>query len=1461
MQRLTLILVAIACWLCPSSPAVAQGKSSGTDSPLIRADILDPAAFAQWVDGRETPVPEARAKNGPCDVVWTRDARVDWRGVDFGESRSPGVRHLRIGLKDALPVGAVLVRGGGRLSVLRSDKAVKYPGDLTQDAQWLPAERIKNRRVSRDEVGREEYAVWLLPPRTKTQALRFTHEGQAADRDPNGWLGGVCIMPLRLANLAPQAVATSSARPEAAGRLIDESNNGTWETWSNGEKGAEQPISTANSEWLMLTWPKPVKLTGACLLWTGFASAEIEAFHGSADESPAGAPPARWRKVATVSQLEPWYPLPLGPNWVKFSPLTVETRSLRVRITAPPQSEHSHLAETVKQQRKVWLGELMAFSPLGSATLESAILAHAEESSPPIAVKFTLPEPGLVTLVIEDAGGMRIRNLVSETPFPAGKNVAWWDGSDDLERDIDASTHGLYHLPTKFVAPSNYTVRGLWRKSLKLVYEMSVYSPGRPPWETADGTGCWMTNHTPPTSLAFVPGSRTSNGKPLIFIGAFVAEGGHGLQWVREDGEKVGGQGWIGGNWTGAPTLAVDAGPKAVAEDLCYAASVWEGELRVTAKTRTLQDKPILKLKLGEDPAPQTLEQQKRPQVLAGFDGGDRHFVLAGIAARDGFLVCSLVRQKELLLIDLKTGKLAGKASVENPRGVAFDREGRLLVLSGSKLLRLTPINSDQPQIAVTSPQVVIAKGLEDPRQLTVDVDGRIFIADRGRSHQVKVFAADGRFERGIGQPGGPSVGPYDPLRMVHPNGLAIDSQGRVWVAEDDFRPKRTSVWSPSGELLQAYYGPSEYGGGGVLDPRDKSKFFYKGLEFQLDWQTGRDKLVRVFFRPDETLQAHYGSYSPDTPLYPEARRGERYFTSCYTNNPTNGSSAAFLWQDESRSARLVAAIGSAHDWNVLLTEPFRARWPAGVDPRGDRWKNAAVFSWTDLNGDVLPQPNEVQMVKVESGGVTVMNDLSVVFAQFDGRAVRLAVKSFTEKGAPQYDLASPETLVEGAQRPVSSGGDQALTEETGWTILTSAPKPYSNYGLGGAFRGQPRWSYPSPWPGLHPSHESALPDRPGEVVGHTRLLGGWIRPRGEGGPMFCVNGNMGNMYLFTADGLFVGTLFHDIRLRPNWAMPQATRGMDVTDVSLHDENFWPSITQATDGQVYLVDGGRTSLVRIDGLDSIRRLSEQPLRVTDDDLTRARNWFTTAEAVRQSASVREPLRVALRSAAPVVDGQLNDWPDSTQWAVIDRRGLRANFDSNSKPYDVSAAACIAADSLFVAFRTTEKDLLRNSGTTPNALFKTGGCLDVMLATDPQANPKRTKPVPGDLRLLVTQVSGETKAMLYRAVVPGTKEPVAFSSPSRTIVLDVAIDVSSNLKLATNGQGHFEFSIPLAVLGWNPRSGKTFHGDLGLLRGNGFQTQQRVYWSNKATSITSDVPSEAELTPRLWGELRVVESGQ
>jgi hypothetical protein len=129
-------------------------------------------------------------------------------------------------------------------------------------------------------------------------------------------------------------------------------------------------------------------------------------------------------------------------------------------------------------------------------------------------------------------------------------------------------------------------------------------------------------------------------------------------------------------------------------------------------------------------------------------------------------------------------------------------------------------------------------------------------------------------------------------------------------------------------------------------------------------------------------------------------------------------------------------------------------------------------------------------------------------------------------------------------------------------------------------------------------------------------------------------------------------------------------------------------------------------------------------------------------------------------------------------------------------------------------------------------------------------------VAGDLRLLITMVANKTKAVLYRPVVPGTPdaEKVPFSSPWRTIIFDKVEDVSSKVKLAFDKTGNYEISVKLDTLGFTPTVGMKVKGDIGILRGSDGQTTARIYWSNKATAIVADVPSEAELLPGLWGTM-------
>jgi hypothetical protein len=170
-------------------------------------------------------------------------------------------------------------------------------------------------------------------------------------------------------------------------------------------------------------------------------------------------------------------------------------------------------------------------------------------------------------------------------------------------------------------------------------------------------------------------------------------------------------------------------------------------------------------------------------------------------------------------------------------------------------------------------------------------------------------------------------------------------------------------------------------------------------------------------------------------------------------------------------------------------------------------------------------------------------------------------------------------------------------------------------------------------------------------------------------------------------------------------------------------------------------------------------------------------------------------------------------------------------------------------------------MLSNSGESLQNLFKTGACLDLMIGAA-GADPARERPVAGDQRLLVTRVKGKTLAVLYRQVAPNaTGRPAEYTSPIKTVKFDSVQDISTQVDLAESDAkdakgnvtaGTYEFSLPLELLGLSPAKGQSLRGDVGLLRGNGFETLHRAYWSNKASGLVSDLPSEAELTPRLWG---------
>jgi len=1463
-----------------AAPSLHPGVSAKT--PLSAAQI-DSSVFREALDGTITDLSTSKAR--AVNVLWTDDPgqRAGYPGgLAFGREKIPGPRHLQIGMTESIPVGSVLTLGNIVVSVLKETSAA--PGDPLAEEQWTVGQRLLNGQVSSKQAESDEIALWVFPAGTSTRSLRFTHTAQASDTTYEGWLGGAMILSERLKNLAPQAQASSASNNGHAPKIINGKLGDVWKSWANVDSsspGVENlpPVTAARPEDLLLVWPKPVPIDELFTVWTGFGSIDIQAYSGPNDQHPRDATDDAWQTVVTVQGLECGYPSIFGSYRLSLGK-TVTTRALRLRLTSPSPVRHPHVMKSTVDGRRVWLGQVLAATVLKADALTDVNLVPDMEATrhPPIPVRFKLKKAGYVTLVIEDERGKRVRNLVSETWFPAGRNIAWWDGTHDLDRDLDAARHGLYRIPAKFVEPGTYRARGLTRDKITPVYEMSVINSGHPPWSTPDHTGAWLANHSPPQAALAVPAAFSPTGEDCVFLGCEVTEGPDGFAWVDLDGRKRGGKKWIGGIWTSAPFMARDMSPKAPTDVPAYVASTWETakspglyELRITALKKGAEgglsaDQPVCNLILNPDEDGnlpkdhQSQAQEKRRRAEANR--------LGGMAVYAGRSAVSFPARNKLLIIDNSNGKLLEEISLTDPRGMVCTENGELLVLSGSALRRY---DFTRDKLATQTPASVMTAGLDDPVALALDDRGNFYISDRGSSHQVKVFSVEGKFLRAIGNPGAPAAGPYDKLHMNNPAGLAIDSRNQLWVTEQDLLPKRVSVWTLDGQFIRATYGPGKYGGGGTLDSTTGDRFYYTEgkhgtLEYNIDWKSGQAELLSVPYRESEdSLELPFAA--PESVIVHD---GKRYMSNSYNSSPTSGHTSAFLFQMRDDIAYPLAGMGLANLWPLLKTEPFLANWPQGVDLAAtDLWggqgKHDCLFIWSDLNLDGHVQPEEVSIHQTTVGGVTIADDLSFCFsrtgASYRGAAnhtaLRLRPVSVDGRGIPQYRYEKREVVAEGVYPAESSGGAQLLVDASDESIVTLGVEPFHQYSICGMKNGQATWSYPNPWPGLHASHHAAKPDRPGQMIGATRLLGGFVQPKGSRvKPLWAINSNLGNFFLFTRDGLFVATVFEDMRQGRFWNMPVAERGMLLDGITLRDENFWPSIGLSREGKVMIVDGVHSSLVRLDGLESLQPIDPIKVKVTTDDLARSQEYVLDQEAARQKQAGSGLLTARLGGSAPIVDGNLDDWNDAS-WVEIDKSGYSA------KPYHYHGALAVVGETLYAAWDTRDGKLLRNSGEVPNAIFKTGAALDIMLATDATAPADRRAAAKGDLRLLVTMVGTEPKATLYQQVVPGTlaDQKIPFSSPWRTVTFDEVTDVSSAVKLAADGKGGYEVAVPLALLGFTPADGMITQGDMGILRGNGSETTARVYWSNKATAITADVPSEAQLAPNLWGRIRWKKSEQ
>ena len=723
---------------------------------------------------------------------------------------------------------------------------------------------------------------------------------------------------------------------------------------------------------------------------------------------------------------------------------------------------------------------------------------------------------------------------------------------------------------------------------------------------------------------------------------------------------------------------------------------------------------------------------------------------------------------------------------------------GRLAVRPDGSLATF----SEGRVVAVDEGKVsVLVKGkLNDPRGITVSDDDEIFVALAGELQQVRVFDAAGNVLRTIGKRGGrPAKGTYDPSGMYEPGGIDVDARDRLWVAETKDGPKRISVWdADSGENVDEFFGSSGYFAYGHIDPALPDEIYAHHVLWEIDWDTYET-------RPKTTV---WRKTSPNMipPVSPSA----------YISHPrmiTAENGQQFMY-----GRRLPMAIVSRRDGDVF--KPFVAiievshggRHATGlpvIEENPEKFPNA-TYLWQDANDDQCVQGEELERLpgkrEFRKMRVYIGRDLSLYL----NKGYRLRPVRVTEAGQPVYEFDQAEKI------PVGS-------------VPRSDGYVYPGYGPSTIARRDPKTGE-AQWRYTGISHWKRSLGKP--VIGPGKLWG-TTGLMGVAGDYVGYMTYFGVNHVFHAPtGVYTAALLQDGRLTtsrgPNEGQPEGQGGSFVK-LNIDGEDRY-----------FIIHGGQDTRVwEVLGLDTVQTLEGGTYRHTPQQVATAREAFEEWQAAKAGGKdlVIHRDKESLAQAEAVTG------------SVDEDRGFEAK-------------AAYDARNLYVRFDVQTANPLTNAMPQEQILFRGGNCLDIQLATNSDADPKREEPAPGDMRLLVTRKDGKPFAVLYRPRVNGFDgERIVLDSPTGQEAFDSieVVDVGLDYK-KTDGGFTATVTVPLDLVDLRLKSGQKIKMDLGYVYGNakGTRAAARAYVHNNSFSanVTDDIPNESRLEPDEWGTATV-----
>ena len=691
-----------------------------------------------------------------------------------------------------------------------------------------------------------------------------------------------------------------------------------------------------------------------------------------------------------------------------------------------------------------------------------------------------------------------------------------------------------------------------------------------------------------------------------------------------------------------------------------------------------------------------------------------------------------------------------------------------------------------------------IADHLDEPTGVAFH-GGEIFVANRGKLMNISVFdAANGKYLRSIGKEGGrPAKGKYDQTGMYMPGGITVDKNGQLWVAEVADAPKRISVWdAKTGAFKKEFFGGCEYFAYGFIDPAKPDEILVHNVLWKIDWKTYKvTPLTTVWRKTSPEMIPYLGAGAyAANAKIITAANGRQYM---YGNNYAHFS--GLFYRDGDLFKPIMSKIHVGNDYIGPAGIPF-------MDEDREKYPQGEYF-WQDQNSDCCVQPEEITPLKgtpMERFAIAwVFPDLSVLLS-----CGYILKPVGVEGGIPKYDLTKAEKYPLPVKYSTVSAEDGGVfAYEPNKTGLSLARWDKDGRMLWG-YKGIPAWQ----------ESLNLGVTGPGKLWGMTQCMG-------KAGDFLVFQTYFGPNHIFRADGIYVGALLSDGRvITDRGAYEGQPEGQGGYFGRL-------SIEPGEAGRYFVIGGGQDARVwEVLGLDSIKDLPGGAYVHSPEMVAKAEEalqQYKLAMAAANKITIAKKL-----DAAPTVEKELETGAFFRVKLAYDDRSLIVDYEVKSNAE------------------------LVNSVPDPKLLFKGGNCMDIQLENT------RGEPV----RALVTRHKGKPLAVLYFPKVKDFKgEPTVFNSPTGKETFDeiVFLEQIEMVYEKTDFGFHARALLPLEALRLELKPGQKLKMDLGYIFGNAQgmgKAVRRAYIFNNSFSanVVDDIPNEARLEPKEWGEATVEE---